>query len=107
LIGSSQVSNKVLGHPHTSFSGIQLRGRISLARDLAAEEEVRLEHVWAGGGGMFGRPLWNPVCKPDMSGISENFGWKIVFDVLHFTNAYNASLLIVRRSYDTNKIKTL
>jgi hypothetical protein len=44
------------------------------------------------------KPLWNPVCKLDMSDISENFGWKIVFDVLYFTNSPNASLLIVRSS---------
>jgi hypothetical protein len=42
------------------------------------------------------KPLWNPVCKSDMSDIFVNFGWKIVFDVLHFTNSPNASLLIVR-----------
>jgi hypothetical protein len=33
-----------------NLSGIQLRGRICPARDLATEEEVRPGHVQAGGG---------------------------------------------------------
>jgi hypothetical protein len=40
------------------------------------------------------KPLWNPVCKPDMFGISRNFGWKIVFDVLHFTNVCACKTMI-------------
>jgi hypothetical protein len=39
-----------------------------------------------------------------MFGLTGDFGGKIVFDVLHFTNSPNASPLIVRSSYDSNKI---
>jgi hypothetical protein len=48
--------------------------------------------------------LWNPVKWSDMSGLIEDFGGKIDFDVLHFTNSANASSLIVRSFYDSNKI---
>jgi hypothetical protein len=40
-----------------------------------------------------------------MSGFSGKLDWKVVFDDLHFTNSLDASPLIVRSSYDTNKIK--
>jgi hypothetical protein len=49
--------------------------------------------------------LWNPAKEPDMSDLTGDFGGKIDFDVLHFTNSPNASPLIVRSSYDLNKIK--
>jgi hypothetical protein len=44
---------------------------------------------------MSGQSLWNPAKGPDMSGMIGDFGGKIDFDVLHFTNSTNASLLIV------------
>jgi hypothetical protein len=44
---------------------------------------------------MSGQSLWNPTKGPDMSGMIGDFGGKIDFDVLHFTNSTNASLLIV------------
>jgi hypothetical protein len=43
-----------------NLSGIQLRGRICPARDLATEEEVRPGHVQAGAD-MSEKPLWNLV----------------------------------------------
>jgi hypothetical protein len=39
-----------------------------------------------------------------MSGLIGDFGGKIDFDVLHFTNSPNTSSLIVRSSKDSNKI---
>jgi hypothetical protein len=39
-----------------------------------------------------------------MSGMTRDFGAKIDFDVLHFTNSPNAPPLIVQSSYDSNKI---
>jgi hypothetical protein len=45
---------------------------------------------------MSGHHLWNLLYYLDMSGLTGNFGGKIVFDVLHFTNSLNASPLIVR-----------
>jgi hypothetical protein len=48
--------------------------------------------------------IWIPAKEPDMSGLTGDFGGEIVFDVLHFTNSPNASPLIVRSSYDSNKI---
>jgi hypothetical protein len=39
-----------------------------------------------------------------MSGLTGDFGGKIDFDVLHFTNSPNASPLIVQSSWDSNKI---
>jgi hypothetical protein len=53
---------------------------------------------------MSGQSLWNPAKGPDMSGLTGDFGGKIDFDVCHFTNSPNAPLLIVRSSYDSNKI---
>jgi hypothetical protein len=47
---------------------------------------------------MSGHSLWNPAKEPDMSGLTENFGDKVVFDVLHFTNSPNVSPLIVQSS---------
>jgi hypothetical protein len=35
--------------------------------------------------------LWNPVRNPDKSSLTGNFGDKIVFDDLHFTDSPNAS----------------
>jgi hypothetical protein len=40
-----------------------------------------------------------------MSGLTVDFGGKVDFDDLHFTNSPNASPLIVWSSWDTNKIK--
>jgi hypothetical protein len=42
-----------------------------------------------------------------MSGLIGDFGGKIDFDVLHFTNSPNASPFIVHSSYDSNKIYIL
>jgi hypothetical protein len=39
-----------------------------------------------------------------MFGLIGDFGGKIDFDILHFTNSPNVSLLIVRSSYDSSKI---
>jgi hypothetical protein len=39
-----------------------------------------------------------------MSDLTRDFDGKIDFDVLYFTNSPNASPLIVRSSYDSNKI---
>jgi hypothetical protein len=36
--------------------------------------------------------------RPDMSGLTGDFGGKIDFDALHFTNSPNTSPLIVRSS---------
>jgi hypothetical protein len=47
---------------------------------------------------MSGMSLWSPAKGPDMSDRTGDFGGKIVFDVLHFTNSSNASPLIVRSS---------
>jgi hypothetical protein len=54
-------------------------------------------HVWE-------MALWNPVRNPDKSGLTWNFGDKIVFDDLHFTDSPNAPPLIVQSSWDSNKI---
>jgi hypothetical protein len=35
--------------------------------------------------------LWNLVRNPDVSNFFGNFGFKIGFDDLHFTNSPNAS----------------
>jgi hypothetical protein len=42
--------------------------------------------------------LWNPdkTQRPDMSRLAGDFGGKIDFDVLHFTNSPDVSPLIVR-----------
>jgi hypothetical protein len=53
---------------------------------------------------MPGQSLWNPAKGPDMTGLVGDFGGKIEFNVLHFTNSPNASPLIVQSSYDSNKI---
>jgi hypothetical protein len=53
---------------------------------------------------MFDQRLWNPTKGPDMSGLTRDFGGKIDFNILHFTNSPNASSLIVQSSYDSNKI---
>jgi hypothetical protein len=45
---------------------------------------------------MSGQSHWNPTKGLDMSGLIGDFGGKIDFDVLHFTNSPNASPLIVR-----------
>jgi hypothetical protein len=55
---------------------------------------------------MFGKAFWNPIRNPDMSGFSRTFGLWIDFNDLHFTDLTNVSPLIVRTSYDSNKIKT-
>jgi hypothetical protein len=47
---------------------------------------------------MSSRSLWNPARGADMSGLIGVFGGRIDFDVLHFTNSLNVSLLIVRSS---------
>jgi hypothetical protein len=39
-----------------------------------------------------------------MSDLIGDFDGKIDFDIFHFTNSPNASPLIVRSSYDSNKI---
>jgi hypothetical protein len=44
---------------------------------------------------MSGQSLWNLAKGPDMSDLIGDFGGMIDFDVLHFTNSTNASLLIV------------
>jgi hypothetical protein len=44
---------------------------------------------------MSGQSLWNPAKGPDTSDLTEDFGGKIDFDVLDFTNSPNASSLIV------------
>jgi hypothetical protein len=53
---------------------------------------------------MSSQSLWNPAKRPDMSGLTGDFGGKIDFDVLHFTNSPDASSLIVQSSYDSNKM---
>jgi hypothetical protein len=40
---------------------------------------------------MFGKSLWNLAFEPDMSDLTGDFGGKIDFNVLHFTNSPNAS----------------
>jgi hypothetical protein len=47
---------------------------------------------------MSDQSLWNPAQEPDMSSLIGDFGGKIDFDVLHFTNSPNVSPLIVRSS---------
>jgi hypothetical protein len=44
---------------------------------------------------MSGQSLWNLDKGQDMSGLTGDFGGKIDFDDLHFTNSPNASPLIV------------
>jgi hypothetical protein len=53
---------------------------------------------------MSGQSLWNSAKGSDMSDLTGDFGGKIDFDDLHFTNSPNAFPLIVRSSYDSNKI---
>jgi hypothetical protein len=55
---------------------------------------------------MSGKAFWNLVRNPDMSDFSRIFGLEIDFNDLHFIDSLNASLLIVRNSYDSNKVKT-
>jgi hypothetical protein len=50
------------------------------------------------GKNMSGNSLYNPAKEPDMSDLTGDFGGKIDFNVLHFTNSPNASPLIVRSS---------
>jgi hypothetical protein len=50
------------------------------------------------GPNMSGNNLYNPAKEPDMSDLTGDFGGKIDFNVLHFTNSPNASSLIVRSS---------
>jgi hypothetical protein len=45
-----------------------------------------------------------PTPGRDMSGLTVDFCGKIDFDVLYFTNSRSASSLIVRNSYDSNKL---
>jgi hypothetical protein len=47
---------------------------------------------------MSGQSLRNLAKGPDMSGLIGDFGGKIDFDDLHFTNSPNAPPLIVRSS---------
>jgi hypothetical protein len=47
---------------------------------------------------MSGQSLWNLAMRPDMSGLTEVFGGRIDFDVLHCTNSPNEFPLIVRSS---------
>jgi hypothetical protein len=47
---------------------------------------------------MYGQSFWNSAKGLDMSVLIGDFGGKIDFDDLHFTNSPNASLLIVRSS---------
>jgi hypothetical protein len=47
---------------------------------------------------MFDQSLWNPARGLDVSGLTGVFGGSIDFDVLHFTNSPNISLLIVQSS---------
>jgi hypothetical protein len=47
---------------------------------------------------MSGQSLWNLAKGSDMSGLTGDFGGKIDFDDLHFTNSSNASPLIVQSS---------
>jgi hypothetical protein len=44
---------------------------------------------------MSGYNIWNLAKEPDMSDLIGDFGGKIDFDVLHFTNSPNAPPLIV------------
>jgi hypothetical protein len=53
---------------------------------------------------MSSQSLWNLAKELNMSGLTEDFGGKTDFDVLYFTNSPNASPLIVRSFYDSNKI---
>jgi hypothetical protein len=42
--------------------------------------------------------IWNLAKELDMSVLTGDFGGKVVFDILHFTNYPNASPLIVQSS---------
>jgi hypothetical protein len=50
------------------------------------------------GSDMFVQSLWNSAKGLDMSSLTGDFGGKIDFDVLNFTNSPNASPLILRSS---------
>jgi hypothetical protein len=47
---------------------------------------------------MSSNSLWNPAKESDISSLIGDFGGKIDFNVLHFTNSPSASPLIVQRS---------
>jgi hypothetical protein len=53
---------------------------------------------------MSGQSLWNPAKGLEMSGLTGDFGGRVDFDILHFTNSPNVSPLIVQSSYNSNKI---
>jgi hypothetical protein len=50
------------------------------------------------GADMSGQSFWNPTKGPNISGLTGDFGGRVDFDVLHFTNSPNVSPLI-ERSY--------
>jgi hypothetical protein len=64
------------------------------------------KHVWVGAGHVL-FCLLKPSQEMDMSEFSGELDSKKFFDDLHFTNSPNVSPLIVRSSWETNKIKTL